>query len=173
MSHWISSIIKHCCLLHSKGRLPAPISPSEILLLPSNNLFHPQSCEKKRKKEKLKQWLICVHSIRGYFFFEGGIFDNCTSTYSFFFFDPTRFFQIQLSTCIYMCNVCTSSSILMWPPYSLSHGPCLCHSFWGVIDVMLGHSRRQRESICYCQPMWGFWLLKSEFYTKSIWWHTM
>ena len=39
MSHWISSIIKHCCLLYSKGRLPAPIPPSEILLLPSNNLF--------------------------------------------------------------------------------------------------------------------------------------
>ena len=42
MSHWISSIIKHCCLLHSKGRLPAPISPCEILLLSSNNLFHPK-----------------------------------------------------------------------------------------------------------------------------------
>lgn len=57
MSHWISSIIKHCCLLHSKGRLPAPISPSEILLLPSNNLFHP-----KVVKKMLKQWLVYVHS---------------------------------------------------------------------------------------------------------------
>ena len=114
MSHWISSIIKHCCLLHSKGRLPAPISPSEILLLPSNNLFHPQSCEKK-KKRKIETVINLRSQHTGIFFWGGGgIFANCTSTYSFFF-DTTRFFQIQLSTCIYMCNVCTSSSILMWP----------------------------------------------------------
>lgn len=55
MSHWISSIIKHCCLPHSKGRLPAPISPSEILPLPSNNVFHPKVVAEKKK---LKQWLV-------------------------------------------------------------------------------------------------------------------
>lgn len=113
MSHWISSIIKHCCLLHSKGRLPPPISPSEILLLSSNNLFHPEVV-----KKKLKQWLVYVHSTWDILSLFLWAFADCTNSY---FMIQHPFFQMRfLNALSYL--MCVYHHHFYGAPYSFSHG---------------------------------------------------
>lgn len=159
MSHWISSIIKHCCLLHSKGRLPAPISPSEILLLPSNNLFHPKVVEKN-----FETVISLCSQCTGFHFFLEPTAQAHTLWFNTPFFSQMWFQTILIYIkCSYHHQIwCVSICTAAWSLLLQFHFRC----YW--CDI---RHRRDNNNQFVTVSLYGLLVLQSEFYTKSIWWH--
>lgn len=162
MSHWISSIIKHCCLLHSKGRLPAPVSPSKILPLPQTIFFYP-SYEEIQNIHNVHNvdWLFEIVS---HYFIRWINIEN-----------PNVIMPSLWNTCI--PSLC---KIINCKPYICSHFKrnkqsksiyskaslrtvILWHGFWCCTShacpfslLLMCYCTLKRESICYCHHVWGF-----------------
>lgn len=130
---------------HYKTLLPSPLQRQIActyftqwnIASPLKQSFSSQSLEKK-----LKQWLVCKYILWEF------CFANCTSWY----------FIILLKSLIHVYivyNVCASSSILMCPHLHCRMAPAFAVPFL-VLLMWYQTSQRQQESICYCQPVWGF-----------------
>lgn len=173
MSHWISSIIKHCCLLHSKGRLPAPVSPSKILPLPQTIFFYP-SYEEIQNIHNVHNvdWLfeIVSHYFIRWINIENPnvIMPSCHHSYEIHVYHPCIKISIVSLTFVHILkeisnpNPFTVKPVCVLSFYDMvsgvvHHTPVHFLCYWCVI----GH---QKENLSVTVTMYGALVLKSVFH---------